>query len=1482
MKKYIGLDAGSVSVKIAVLDAEGSILETKYVRHKGNPLTVACDLLSEINCPYSLSITGSAGRLIAQIFGIEPVNEIVAQSYSTKKLFPHINTVFEMGGEDSKLILLENGRVKEFSMNSVCAAGTGSFLDQQAERLRLSIEEFSEIALKSETPPRIAGRCSVFAKSDMIHLQQIATPMEDIVAGLCFAVARNFKGSICKNMDLTEPVSFQGGVASNKGVARAIKEVFGFKGLLIPEHYALMPAIGAALNDMEQGKKNTYDVEKLKAFLSSQKNEDRGHEPLKDSEELRVMSYESRDKINIENSKQDCSLFTVHCSLPLNAYLGIDIGSISTNLAVIDEEGGLLAKRYLMTAGRPIEAVRQGLAEIGEEIGNNVKIIGVGTTGSGRYMIADFVGADIVKNEITAQATAAVAIDPEVDTIFEIGGQDSKYISIKDGVIVDFEMNKACAAGTGSFIEEQAEKLDISVKEEFSKMAFESRNPCALGERCTVFMENSLLSRQQRGIPKEDLVAGLSYSIVQNYINRVVGDKKIGEKIFFQGGVAFNEAVVAAFEKYLNKSITVPPHHDVTGAIGMAIIVIRHMRSQRSEVRSQNNPPIPPLAKGGKGGFELRTARLSSPKSPNSELTSSHFKGFDLSKRKYEIKSFGCKGCENLCEINNVRIEGEKDLLFYGSRCEKYDVKRKKKYSSGIDMPDLFGEREDLLTKAHREYSNPPSPPFAKGGMGGFSDRAKIGIPRIFFFHDLLPFWSTLLWELGFEVELSDKTTRQIVNKGVENILSESCFPHKAAHGHIKNLIEKNVDAILIPSFINLNSSKEAMRGFACPYVQTMPYIARAAFGKAESRIKFLNPVIDKELGEGFLLSELHKTLSRYNISKHKIKKAVIKAEDVQGEFISAVKNRGKEVLRNLNGKTIVILGRSYNAFDSGMNLDIPKKLSDLGVLSIPMDYLPLEEIDISSKWPGMYWRSGQNILRAAEIIRDNPDLFALYLGNFSCGPDSFIHKYFKETIGSKPFLQIEIDEHSADAGVITRCEAFLDSISQQKDSKELRVMSYELKDLKTQKLKTPNSELPGIALRNGAGRTPNFKTRTVFIPRMSDHALGIAAAFESCGVDAEVLDAPDIETVKVGRQYISGKECYPYVITTGDMVKKARSKDFNPSRAAFFMPSGSGPCRFGQYNILHRLVLSEAGFPDVPIFSPNQDASFYRELGMVGKDLTKHAWKGIIAIELLMKCLHETRPYEINKGETENIYKEYLMKISRSVKSHNGAMHELLREMQRTFSAVPKNTRKKPLVGIIGEIFVRHNAFSNEDVIRKIEALGGEVWLAPVEEWLYYVNQMGLRKAVNKFRSMPFSKKAASEILSIFVTGLVQKRIEHEFSKPFNGFLKTVNEPSTKKIFANASPYLHNSFEGEAILSMGKAVDLVKSGASGIISVMPFGCMPGTIVSALLKGLKQDTDIPCLSIAYDGAETCSEIQLEAFMHQAGEYSKQNTVRSRK
>ncbi len=1379
--KVIGLDAGSVSVKVVVLDAAGAVLNRFYRKHRGHPVQMALEILKSLgnseDC--SLAVTGSAGKLIAGILGIEPMNEISAQAYAMRKLHPHIRTVIEMGGEDSKLILLTEEGMKDFSMNSVCAAGTGSFLDQQAERLKLSIEQFSELSLKSQKPPRIAGRCSVFAKSDMIHLQQIATPVEEIVAGLCFAVARNFKGSIARGRSIIVPVSFQGGVAANKGMVRAFREVLELDDLFVPSDFALMGALGAAMKARDERRGIPFRLEALEQYLAGVRESVLGHPPL-------LKNGDAFHERHVKNTGDGVHILPA-TGTRVRGYMGIDIGSISTNVAVIDGDGRLLSKRYLMTSGRPIEAVRQGLRETAAELGDHVEIAGVGTTGSGRYMIADYVGADIVKNEITAQATAAAFINPAVDTIFEIGGQDSKYISLDDGVIVDFEMNKACAAGTGSFLEEQAEKLNVSVKQEFAECAFSSRCPSRLGERCTVFMENSLMANLQKGTSKNDLFAGLAYSIVQNYINRVVAGRRIGKNIFFQGGVAFNKSVVAAFEKYLGVDITVPPNHDVTGAIGMALIAMRHMLAEGKSV--------------------------------------SVFKGFDRAERPYEISSFGCSGCSNLCEINRVKVEGEKDPLFYGGRCEKYDINRK----DTSHIPDLFKFRDELLWKAVKDHQE------RRRGRNGNSFRSRIGIPYIFFFNEYLPFWVTLISRLGFDIEVSPRPNRQIVDLGLESVLSEACFPIKVAIGHIRYLKELGVDAVFLPSFVNLNQKHDEYHlGAPCPHTQSIPYVGRVAVPGVE----ILAPVVDLSRDLENIVDELRRTLKRYDLTKREIRTALAAAEQAQADFKDALREKGDAVLAGLTGKAVAIVGRSYNALERGMNLRIPDKLATLGMLAIPMDMLPLEDQAIAEEWPNMYWTSGQKLLRAARFLAGHDKLYPIVIGNFSCGPDSFILKYFKEELRGKPFLHIEIDEHSADAGAITRCEAFLDSIGHRSDELVLQ---------------PPRRMRP---------EDTSFKGRTVFIPPMSDHAYALAAAFELCGVEAEVLPPSGRESVEIGMKYVSGKECYPCVVTTGDMMKKALLKSFDPSRSAFFMPSGSGPCRFGQYNVFHKQVLARAGLADVPVFAPNQDEGFFDALGAVGVDFTLNAWMGIVAIELLTKCLHESRPYEQRKGSADELYQYHLERIVKSLRGKNGRLEDALKIVRKDFEALPRTKEKKPLIGIVGEIFVRSSKFSNEDLVRKIEALGGEAWLAPAEEWLYYANLMDLRHLL--------AKGDYHSAINTLITRFFQKRIEHRYSRSFKEHLRTLTEPSTSEVLKKAAPYLHHSFEGETILSIGKAVDFVIRGTHGIVNTMPFGCMPGTIVTALMRAITRDFGLPVINIAYDGTESSTnDIQLEAFMDQA-------------
>ena len=1384
---HLGMDIGSVSVNTVIMDQEGKILKEDYRRTLGQPLEAALAVFREFFSEYplaevaTLALTGTAGKKVAEILSVPFVNEIIAQTRAVERFHPEVRTIIEMGGEDSKLILLSRGEggrlvISDFAMNTLCAAGTGSFLDQQAHRLGLTIEEFSRLALKSQTPPRIAGRCTVFAKTDMIHLQQEATPDYDIIAGLCFAVARNLKSNIAKGKNILKPVSFQGGVAANLGVRRAFSEILELKEgeLIVPEHFFFMGAIGASLIVQEDPtlKGAFQGIEPLERYLKTQTIETRRLEPLRLRDDYIQPFFAGQAEVPPDGQK-------------IEAYLGVDVGSISTNVVVIDKDMRVLSKQYLMTAGRPLEAIRQGLAAAGKEVGDKVIIMGAATTGSGRYLTGDFIGADIVRNEITAQATAAAAIDPQVDTIFEIGGQDSKYISLENGAIVDFMMNKVCAAGTGSFLEEQAEKLGISIKGEFGALALESQNPVRLGERCTVFMESDLVHHQQQGLDKKDLVAGLSYSIVENYLNKVVEDRRIGNRIFYQGATASNKGIVAAFEKIVGKPITVPEHNDVTGAIGAAILAMRERTWGKSR-----------------------------------------FKGFDLAKVSYEISSFECKCCPNQCEIKKVSIEGEKPL-FYGSRCDKYDVDTKKATKNNI--PDLFAEREAWLT-GRPEDLNP-------GGK-----RGKIGIPRALFFRELLPFFRTFFAALGFEVVLTGVTNKTIIHRGVECMAAETCLPIKVAHGHILELIEQGVQRIFVPSVIDLKSDNpDYEQGSVCPLAQTLAYTIHSSINFKEKGVEVISPVLHFGRGERILKKELMALAKSLKINPFLISKAMKEGLEAQETFYRRLKERGREVLAALKPDEIamVVVSRPYNGFDAGINLNIPKKLRDLGILAIPMDFFDLDRKSEIEESKFHYWRFGQKISSAAEILRNHPNLFGIYITNFSCGPDSFILHFFRDILKGKPYLEIEIDEHSADAGVVTRLEAFLDSL------KNCRA-----------------ADLISVKKRVDA-RIISGNHRKIYIPPMTDHSYPVAAAFKACGVEAEVLPDSDEETLVWGRKLTSGKECYPCILTTGDMAKLVHRPDFDPDRSAFFMPSGTGPCRFGQYHRFHRLVLDELGFPQVPIYAPNQSEALYRELGMVGgNDFTRLGWQGIVAVDTLEKKLRETRPYEKNKGETEAVYRHYLKKVSEAIATR-GDLVQVMKEARRAFEAIPvENPGSRPVIGMVGEIYTRANKFANENVVLEVEALGGEAWLPPISEWILYTNQTSLWRAIwlRKYR----------DLLELFLTHRIQNKLEHELEETFQGALRNYGEPPIKTTLQNAHPYLHPSFEGEAILSLGKAKDFYQKGACGLINIMPFTCMPGTIVNALLKRFREDHDnIPFLNLSYDGQEqTNTRTRLEAFMYQ--------------
>ncbi len=1069
---------------------------------------------------------------------------------------------------------------------------------------------------------------------------------------------------------------------------------------------------------------------------------------------------------------------------------------------MIDQGNAVLAKIYLMTAGQPLKAVRSVLTEIGRQIAAlpfPVVIRGAATTGSGRYLTGDIIGADLVINEITAQATAAATLDPDVDTIFEIGGQDSKYIALDRGVVVDFEMNHACAAGTGSFLEEQAERLGVAIKDQFADFAFRSTKPIRLGERCTVFMESDLLSHLQQGAATADLVAGLCYSIVCNYINRVVGHRRIGKRIFFQGGTAFNQGVVAAFQAVTGQPITVPPHHEVTGAIGAAVLARRHMTAH----------PGP-----------------------------SRFAGFAAADVDCTIRSFECDACSNHCEINEVTVPG-REPLFYGSRCDRYNVKKDRVRATPI--PNLFADRQRLLLQ-HAHLPSGAAPAGAK----------TVGLPLALANYQLLPFWGTLLRELGLHVVVSPPSDHSIIHRGVEAVLSTTCFPVKVAHGHALALLDQHVDYLWFPSVATLTSEyAEASNHQLCPYVSGLPYQIAAALEAQGHHAQVLAPRIFFDKGPARVLRDLTPVCKQLGLPTRGLLSAIAKAYAAQQSFEDACRDRGRAVLAALASEVrpVVIVSRPYNGCDTAVSLDLPNKLRRLQVLPIPMDFLDLRDPGPTGDrvFQGMYWKYGQRILHAARLIRQDPRLHAIYLSNFSCGPDSFLISFFRRLMAPKPSLILEIDEHSADAGVVTRLEAFLESLSH-----------------------APPVTLSQALPLYPDGPVPDLRPRTIYLPWMSDLSYCIGAAFRGAGIHAEVMGVADAASLELGRRHCTGKECLPCMITAGDMLSVTRRPDFDKNKAAFFMPSTCGPCRFGQYNSLHKIILADQGLADVPILSPTDGSAFYDQWQQLLGDTARPGWVAVCAANVLMQARLALRPYERTPGSIDAVYQQSLDETCRLLETAptDAAVVAHLVRMAALFAAVPVDrTPPKPRIAIVGEIYVRFHDAANNHLVRELESLGAEAAIATFPEYFFYTNwaRMVIARRDRELRLW----------LANFLTDRAQRRIHRRINRAFRKLLGNLDEPASAHFVKLAHPFFDPTFEAsEAVLSIAKTREAHHAHYHGVVNVMPFGCMPSTLAGGMLTTLAPHIDdMPTLSVSLDGQQDAMlHTRLEAFIHQARTY----------
>jgi predicted CoA-substrate-specific enzyme activase len=988
----VGVDVGSVSINCVVVDdGLNLVYEAPYQRHFGRVLPHTLQALQAIYERFgeahlnAVAFTGNHGKIIASRLGAPYEYDSITEVLGTLSLVPDASTIISMGGQDAALYLLSHRDgswyLKSFAMNGPCAAGTGSFIDQQAERLSSFLYEetssvsqdyisqiladFVALGKTSTNPAPVACRCTVFTKSDMIHLQNKGESLANIIAGLHQGNAANYISTIVARQQVRDPVVFIGGVATNELQVEAFRRYY--PNLIVPPHHTSTGALGAAHFARAQNQDNRPDLAVLEV-MADQVGTDFPRAPA-----LRLQETTFVGNVVIPRHSQ-------RSGAGLQVYLGIDIGSTTTKTVLMDANQNIVHKQYVQTQGKPIEVTQKLLAGIHREYGDGLEFLGVATTGSGRHVVGDFVNADLIIDEITAHARSAVHWDPDVDTVFEIGGQDSKYIWIENGNPMDFDMNKVCAAGTGSFLHELANKLRINIVREFEEIALSSESPINLAERCTVFMESDLVSYAQRGARLEDLIAGLCYAIVHNYINRVVGKRRIGRRITFLGGPSLNKGIVAAFEKVLGKEIIVPAHREVLGAHGAALSVMEKRRV--------------------------------------SEFTTTSFAGLEsLIQATISFTEKVCradKNCHNECKLKIYDFGGRKSI--WGGECGRYEVKGEARHVE-----------EDWFKKHERVFLDYPEGRFVEltdRPLHSLDGKPTIGMPRCLHFLEHGVLWSHFWTKLGFPVVFSPKTDRRVTAAGLESMTSETCFPIKVFHGHVKTLLGQT-RYLFLPTVIDMPTPRQEETGFFCPLIQGSQYMVSAALNIP--RASLLAPVVYLKQPVKRIVVDLHRSLGkRLGLSQWQIERAYREALEVHTAFQQELLEQGRSFLASLQPGDlwVAVSGRPYNLYDERLNLRLGRNLAKLGIKAIPQDFLDIAAADLGD-FPQMYWGLGAKILRTAKLIKAHAGAYGIHLTNFSCGADSFLEHFYRHVMKDRPYLILELDEHSAVAGMITRLEAF-------------------------------------------------------------------------------------------------------------------------------------------------------------------------------------------------------------------------------------------------------------------------------------------------------------------------------------------------------------------------------------------------------------------------------------------------------------------------
>ena len=1373
---HVGLDVGSTTVKIVVIDSNKKEIYSDYTRHFSDTKNTVCKVLESLpekfpNSKFTIALTGSGAMSVATFLGLPFIQEVVACKRAVEKFIPQTDVVIELGGEDAKIIYFDQSI--EQRMNGTCAGGTGAFLDQMASLLDTDTAGLNELAKDYTTIYPIASRCGVFAKTDVQPLLNEGAEKSDIAASIFQAVVNQTISGLACGRPIRGTVAFLGGPLNYlPELRKRFIETLNLKPeeVVVPDEAHLLVAKGACLDAIDNTPISIDELQqKIHNLRNSQDNTTHPIDPLFNSTDEYEKFKERHEKAKVP--RKDLDSFEGDC------FIGIDAGSTTTKLVLTDNEDNLLYSLYANNEGNPLKSVMKMLKELYSVLPKKAKIRFSGVTGYGEKLIQTALNVDLNEIETIAHYTAAKKFQPDVTSIVDIGGQDMKYIRLKNGAIDNIMLNEACSSGCGSFIETFAKSLNLSI-EKFVQEAIVSKRPVDLGSRCTVFMNSKIKQAQKEGYSVGDISAGLSYSVIKNAIQKVMKVRDVstlGNHIVVQGGTFYNDAVLRAFEKIVGKEVVRPDISGLMGAYGVAILARQQYESN----------------------FDM-------------EYYSTITKNDDLDKLEIKVSHARCNRCENHCLLTiNTFNNGHKHIS--GNRCEK---------GAGIvtgnsELPNLIKYKQERLFN-YKPLDEKDAP------------RGTIGIPRVLNMYEDYPFWFTFFTSLGFRVIISEKSNRKTYEKGMESMPSESvCYPAKLSHGHIISLIQSGIKTIFYPCMpYSRKEYEKADNHYNCPIVISYSEVLKNNVEELKNPdIKFLNPFLPfdaKNLTKRILELDEFK---EYNFNKKELMEAAQKAEDEYQHFKNDIYEKGKEAIEYIdkhNLKGIVLAGRPYHS-DPEINHGIDTLITSLGLCVLTEDSVanqveakrPLRVVD--------QWVFHARLYAAAEFVGHHDNLELIQLNSFGCGVDAVTTDQVEEILSSygKMYTLIKIDEVNNLGAVRIRVRSLLASMNKRLAAKndEANDGNYGInKKIFTKEMK---------------------KDYTILCPQMAPvHFELLETAMRTAGYNLVLLRECTQKTVETGLKYVNNDACYPSILVTGQMIEALESGKYDPNKTALIMSQTGGGCRATNYIGFIRKALKDAGYPNIPVISFNvvgmeKVPGFKLTIPLLEKLL-----RGVLYGDLLQKMLTKNRAYEKNKGETQALFDKWIEKCKEILKNGNSKeFKQSIYDIVDDFEKIELDTSiEKPKVGIVGEVLIKYHPFGNNFVADLLEKEGAEVVLP---DFMGFIKFMATHKVTfnSLLRTNPIVAKISKAAISLI--DILEKDSKEALAKSKKDYLPPCNiwhlESTVKDILSIGNQ------TGEGWFLTAEMIEYIEHGIPNIICVQPFACLPNHVVGkGVIKTIRE------------------------------------------